>query len=72
MVETECDNCHKKFKTYNCYIRRKGRKNTFCCKKCEAEYKTYNNTLDSWKGGHISKSTGYKYIEYKRKASWRT
>lgn len=68
MVEIECDNCKQTFMTYKCYLERKN-KRRFCSKKCEAEYKTYNNTLDSWKGGHISKSNGYKYIEYRRKAS---
>lgn len=66
MVEIICDNCLKKFLTYNCYLKRE-RKHRFCCKKCEAEFKNYNNTLDSWRGGYISKSTGYKYIKFNGK-----
>ena len=61
-----CDNCKKEFKIYKCYLKRK-RKNRFCSKKCESEFKNYNNTIESWQGGHISKSTGYKYIEYNGK-----
>lgn len=61
MVEIRCDNCKKIFKIHKCYLKRK-RKNRFCSKKCEGEYKNYNNTIDNWKGGYISKSTGYKYV----------
>lgn len=50
------------FKTYKCYEKR-NRKHRFCCKKCESEYRKLNNTIDNWKGGHISKSTGYRYIK---------
>lgn len=71
MIELQCDNCHKSFKTYECYSKR-NRKHRFCCKKCEAEFRTYHNTINNWTGGCISKSTGYKYIEYKRKTNWRT
>lgn len=60
--EAKCDNCQKVFKTYKCYEKRK-RKHKFCCKKCEGEFRRLNNTLDHWTGGHISKSTGYKYIK---------
>lgn len=66
MIEIVCDNCKNTFKTYKCYLKRK-RKNRFCSRKCEAEYKNYNNTIENWKGGHISKSTGYRYIRYKGK-----
>lgn len=66
MVEIECDNCHKIFKIYKCYLKRK-RKHRFCSKNCEADFKNYHNTLEQWQGGTISKSTGYKYIRYKGK-----
>lgn len=60
-MERKCDNCGKSFKTYPCYEKRI-RKNRFCSKKCEAEFKKLNNTIQNWRGGYISKSTGYKYI----------
>lgn len=66
MIEIKCDNCNKIFKTYKCYLKRK-RKNRFCSKKCEAEFKNYHNTVDNWQGGCIAKSTGYKYIMYNGK-----
>ena len=66
MVKIECDNCHKMFETYPCYLKRI-RKNRFCSKRCEAEFKNYNNTLNSWKGGTVSKTTGYKYIMFNGK-----
>lgn len=67
MITRICDNCKKEFKTYACYDKR-NRKNRFCSKKCEAEFKNLNNTSQSWTGGHISKSTGYKYIRVNGKA----
>lgn len=60
-MQIKCDNCGKYFKTYKCYLKR-ARKNHFCCKKCEGEYKSLNNTFENWVGGYISKSTGYKTI----------
>lgn len=66
MVKVRCDNCKKLFNTYKCYLKR-DRKNRFCSKKCEGEFRTLSNTLDHWEGGHISKSTGYKYIEFNGK-----
>ena len=66
MVDVICENCKEIFKTYQCYLKRK-RKRRYCSKKCEAEARTYNNTVDKWKGGHISKSTGYKYVRYNGK-----
>jgi len=66
MIKVKCDNCGKYYDTYKCYLKRQ-RKNRFCSKKCEAEYKNYNNNLQHWEGGHISKSTGYKYIMYNGK-----
>lgn len=62
MIEIKCDNCNNIFKTYKCYLKRK-RKNRFCSKKCEGEFKNYNNTIENWNGGYVSKSTGYKYIK---------
>ena len=56
-----CDHCGKQFLTYKCYEKRK-RKNRFCSKKCESEFRKLNNTRENWKGGHIGKTTGYKYI----------
>ena len=61
-----CDYCKETFKTYLCYEKR-NRKNRFCSRKCEGEFKKYNNTLESWQGGCVSKSTGYRYIEYEGK-----
>lgn len=66
MIQKKCDNCGNMFNTYKCYEKRE-RKHRFCCKQCEAEYKNYNNTPAYWKGGHISKSTGYKYVRYNGK-----
>lgn len=56
-----CDCCGKEFKTYKCYEKRV-RKHRFCSRECEAEFKRYHNTRDSWRGGHIGITTGYKYI----------
>ena len=61
MIEIKCDYCLKMFKTYACYNKR-NRKNRFCSKKCEGEFNSLNNTVENWKGGYVSKSTGYKYI----------
>lgn len=66
MIEIECSNCNNKFKIYPCYLNRT-RKNRFCSKKCEADFKNYKNTLEHWKGGTISNSNGYKYIRYQGK-----
>lgn len=63
MVKRVCSNCNQEFDTHACYDKR-GRKNRFCSKKCESEYKNLHNSIESWKGGHISKSTGYKYVRY--------
>lgn len=67
MIEIKCDNCLEYFKTYKCYLKR-NRKNRFCSKKCETEFKNYKNTIENWKGGYISKSTGYKYIKLNGKS----
>lgn len=61
MVKCVCDNCKQEFDTHKCYEKR-NRKHRFCSKKCEAEFKNLNNSVDAWTGGCISKSTGYKYI----------
>lgn len=61
MIMKICDNCKKEFYTHPCYDKRK-RKHRFCSKKCEAEFRRLNNTLDNWNGGHIAKTTGYRYI----------
>lgn len=66
MVERKCDNCGKMFLTHACYDKRK-RKHRFCSKKCEGEFKNYHNTVDYWRGGFISPSTGYRYIKYNGK-----
>ena len=64
--EISCSYCGKTFLTHPCYEKRKI-KHRFCSKGCEAKYKSYNNTLESWKGGSISKSTGYKYVYFEGK-----
>lgn len=56
-----CDNCKQYFRSSPCYLKR-NRKHRFCSKKCEAEFRKLNNTFECWKGGHIGKTTGYKYI----------
>ena len=58
----KCDYCGKMFPTYKCYEKR-NRKHRFCSKECEGKFKSYNNSYNNWKGGYISKSTGYKYIQ---------
>lgn len=60
-IKKICDYCGKEFETFKCYEKRK-RKNRFCSKKCEAEFKNYHNTREQWKGGRISSTTGYIYI----------
>lgn len=57
----KCDFCGKEFRSFKCYEERE-RKNRFCSKNCESKFKSFNNTYDFWRGGTISKSTGYKYI----------
>lgn len=66
MIEIECDNCHKMFKTYECYLKRK-RKHRFCSRECEGDFKSYHNSLEDWQGGWISPTNGYKYVRYKGK-----
>lgn len=61
MIKRICDNCGKEFMTHQCYEKR-NRNHRFCSKKCEGEYRSLKNTKDSWQGGCIAKSTGYKYI----------
>lgn len=61
MVKCVCDNCKKEFDTYKCYEKR-NRKNRFCSKKCEAEFKSLKNSVNGWSGGCVFKSTGYRYI----------
>ena len=62
-----CDNCGIEFQSYACYEKRK-RKHRFCSKECEYGFKNLNNTREKWKGGTISKTTGYKYIKINGKA----
>lgn len=61
MVKVKCDNCGKEFLTFPCYLKRQ-RRNRFCGKTCEAEFKSFNNTVEQWQGGHVSSSNGYRYI----------
>lgn len=61
MIKRVCDNCGKEFDTFQCYEKR-NRKNRFCSKKCEGEFRSLKNSAQSWQGGYVSKSTGYKYI----------
>lgn len=56
-----CDNCKKEFLRHVCYDKRNN-KHIFCCKKCESDFRRLNNTMHEWEGGHIGKTTGYKYI----------
>ena len=60
MVTAICDYCGNAYSTYLCNIRRS--KRHFCCKSCEAKASGLNNTRESWIGGCIGKSTGYRYI----------
>lgn len=60
-VKRICDNCKKEFDTYKCYDKRK-RKNRFCSKRCESEFKNFHNSNEEWAGGTVSKTTGYKYV----------
>lgn len=62
MVKRICSNCNREFETYACYDKR-NRKNRFCSKKCEAEFRSLNNTKERWSGGHIGTTTGYRYIK---------
>ena len=66
MIQIKCDNCGELFNTYACYLKRE-RKNRFCSRKCEGEFKSYKNTVDHWQGGYVSNSTGYKYIRFNGK-----
>lgn len=59
--EVICDYCGKIFSRQVCYDKRNN-KHIFCCKECEAEFRKFNNSVEEWRGGHISKTTGYKYI----------
>lgn len=56
-----CDLCGHEFKTYPCYDKR-NHEHRFCSKACEAEFRRYHNTRETWKGGHIGITTGYQYI----------
>ena len=58
MVKRKCENCGKMFDTFPCYDKRS--KHRFCCRKCEAEYRS--NSRDEWKGGYINPTTGYRAI----------
>lgn len=64
---TECDSCGELFRTFPAYLKRP-RKNYFCGRDCEAKFKAFDNSPLNYQGGHISKSTGYRYIQYKGKA----
>lgn len=61
MITKVCDNCGKEFTTYPCYDKR-NRKHRFCSKECESVYRSYKNSSLGWRGGCVSKSTGYRYI----------
>lgn len=62
MVLVVCDNCKQEFKSHKCYEKR-NRKHRFCSKKCEAEFRNLRNSAAGWKGGHVSGTTGYRYIK---------
>lgn len=59
--EVTCDYCGKVFMRRVIYDKRNN-KHVFCCKGCESEFRKLNNSTVQWQGGHIGKSTGYKYI----------
>lgn len=62
MVTGVCDYCGNTYKTYACYEKRE-RIHRFCSKECEQNYRNNNkNTNNKWKGGRISKTTGYRTI----------
>lgn len=63
---TKCDYCKKLFRTFPCYLKR-NRKNFYCSNNCDGKSRSYNNTFYKWKGGYISKTTGYKVVRYKEK-----
>lgn len=56
-----CSFCGKKFYRSKCYDKRNN-KNVFCNKKCESEFRKLHNNPETWRGGHIGKTTGYRYI----------
>lgn len=60
-VEIICDNCGSLFLMHRCYLKR-DRKHRFCSKRCEADFRRLNNTVNSYRGGTIAQN-GYKYIE---------
>lgn len=57
----KCDQCGKMFYLHKCYLKR-NRQHRFCSKECEADFKDYHNSLESWRGSHINKGTGYRAI----------
>lgn len=59
MVKRKCENCGKMFDTFPCYDKRS--KHRFCCKTCEAKWKT-KSTREKWVGGYINPTTGYRSI----------
>lgn len=59
--------CKKCKKTFYAYRKSNGKFQIYCSKKCEGLARRYDNTLEKWSGGHISKSTGYKYVLYNGK-----
>lgn len=65
-VLIKCDNCGKDFSISRCYLKRP-RKHRFCSKKCESEFKSFNNSVEHWQGGCIGTTTGYWYIAYNGK-----
>lgn len=60
-VKYKCDKCGKEFYLHRCYLNRK-RAHRFCSKACEADYRNYHNSVDSWRGNYINKSSGYRTI----------
>ena len=66
MVQVICDNCGTFFNTYKCYEKR-NHKHRFCGKDCESNFRSFNNSIEHWQGGHVSKSNGYRYIDIEGK-----
>ena len=60
MVIAICDQCKAEYFTYPSSLKKS--KSHFCSKTCERESKKLHNTRESWRGGHIGKTTGYFYI----------
>ena len=66
MIEMICEQCGRHYKDFPSNVKR--HEHHYCGRACSVEAHNYHNTVDSWQGGYVSSSTGYKYIRYKGKA----